>query len=209
MDLQVVGAGLGRTGTASLKAALEMLLGAPCYHMLEVFQRPDDVEVWNEAVAGQAPDWRTLFEGYKATVDWPSTPYWWELSELYPNSLVLLSTRKSAQEWWQSAERTIFAAVQGPIDPSHPKAAHFAMLRDMWDKTFCPNWTNAGQAMAAYERHNESVRSKVDPSRLLEWQPGQGWEAICKALDLPVPNQPFPHLNSTPDFLRMMGMKPG
>src|SRR3954447_22822143 len=58
--LRVVGAGLGRTGTASLKQALERLLGAPCYHMAEVFTHLDHVPVWHAAIRGENVDWNAL-----------------------------------------------------------------------------------------------------------------------------------------------------
>src|SRR5262245_3217336 len=102
MSLRVVGAGLGRTGTMSLKIALERLLGAPCYHMIEVFQHPEHVAFWHEAALGRMPDWDQLFAGYAAAVDWPSAAFWPELMEAYPDALVVLSVRDT-QSWWQSA----------------------------------------------------------------------------------------------------------
>ena len=76
MTLRVVGAGLGRTGTHSLKLALEQLLGGPCYHMTETFGRPDDIPVWHAAVNGELPDWPTFLADYAATVDWPACAFW-------------------------------------------------------------------------------------------------------------------------------------
>src|SRR5579862_5982463 len=108
--MRVVGAGLGRTGTHSLKIALERLLGAPCYHMVEVFAHPEHVPAWRGAALGQMPDWHALFDGYAATVDWPSAAFWPELSEAFPETLVVLSVR-DAEAWWQSASQTIFPAT--------------------------------------------------------------------------------------------------
>ena len=79
MTLRVVGAGLGRTGTHSLKLALEQLLGGPCYHMVEVLGRPDQAAVWSRAARGEEPDWTTFLAGYEATVDWPAASFWREL----------------------------------------------------------------------------------------------------------------------------------
>src|SRR5438105_250833 len=110
MTLRVVGAGLGRTGTMSLKLALERLLGAPCYHMVEVFSHPEHVPAWHAAAQGRMPDWDQLFAGYAAAVDWPSAAFWPELIEAYPEALVVLSVRDS-ESWWQSAHETIFATV--------------------------------------------------------------------------------------------------
>jgi Sulfotransferase domain len=207
MSLRIVGAGLGRTGTTSLKAALEILLGAPCYHMFEVFQRPKDIAVWHGAVRGHQPDWSVFFQDYRACVDWPGASFWKEIANSFPDSLVLLSLRKNSQEWFTSSSRTIFRVLEQPVEPGSHLEAHFAMVRELWEKKLCPNWNDAEEAMAAYERHNAQVRAEVEPSRLIEWQPGQGWEPLCEALKKAVPEQPFPHLNTTPEFRRKMGLK--
>src|SRR5688572_13224161 len=102
MTLQVVGAGLGRTATKSLKIALEHVLAAPCYHMDEVFAHPGHIPAWHAAAQGRMPDWHTLLAGYHAVVDWPAAAFWPELSKAFPDALVLLSVR-DPQSWWQSA----------------------------------------------------------------------------------------------------------
>ena len=91
--MRIVGAGVGRTGTLSLKFALERLLGAPCYHMMELFVHPDHLPSWSAAARGEMPDWRELLKGCAATVDWPAAAYWSEISEAFPEALVLLSVR--------------------------------------------------------------------------------------------------------------------
>ncbi|HSI71633.1 MAG TPA: sulfotransferase, partial [Fimbriimonas sp.] len=115
MALKVVGAGLGRTGTHSLKLGLEKLLGAPCYHMAEVFERPQDVPVWHQAALGNMPDWDKFLAGYAAEVDWPSSAFWDELSQAYPESLILLSVR-DPESWWESASQTIFGGISGAAE---------------------------------------------------------------------------------------------
>src|SRR5438045_1899686 len=107
MALKVVGAGLGRTGTLSLKLALEKLLGGPCYHMAEVFEHMGHVPIWHDAALGKPVDWDKLFDGYVATVDWPSGAFWKEIGAHYPESLIVLSSRDS-EKWWKSAKDTIF-----------------------------------------------------------------------------------------------------
>ncbi len=206
MTLRVVGAGLGRTGTSSLKTALERLLGGPCYHMMEVFGRPDDIAVWQRAVAGDQVDWNALFDGYAACVDWPGCAFWPALADEYPDALVLLSTRSSAQAWWKSADETIFAVGRrgAPDDPV--MAAQLKMILALFDRRFTPEWSDAAAAQAAYDLHNETVRASVPKERLLEWQPGDGWEPICTALGVPVPDEPFPHTNSTDEFRAMTGL---
>src|ERR1700752_3927418 len=96
MGLQVVGAGLGRTGTHSLQLALQQLLDGPCYHMIEVFGRPDDIAVWHSAVNGDPPDWNAFLADYVAAVDWPACGFWREISAANPDAVILLSTRDSA-----------------------------------------------------------------------------------------------------------------
>lgn len=205
--MKLIGAGLGRTGTASLKKALEILLDGPCYHMLEVMDRPQDVAVWRAALHGRLPDWREFLRDYRASVDWPGTPFWQSLAQAFPQAPILLSTRESAQVWWQSASRTVFAAGQLPAAEGSARQERVAMLREMWNLTLTPDWDQAEAAMQAYQAHNQSVRQLAPPHRLFEWQPGQGWEPLCRALGLPVPDQPFPHLNTTDDFRRMLGFE--
>src|SRR5438552_15142927 len=107
MTLRIVGAGLPRTGTHSQKVALEQLLGAHCYHMVEVFAHPEHAPIWREAVHGTMPDWPALFDehGYQAAVDWPVSAFWRQLSEAYPEAIVLLSVRDDADTWWRRADK--------------------------------------------------------------------------------------------------------
>jgi hypothetical protein len=205
MTLQVVGAGLGRTGTVSLRVALERLLGAPCYHMVEVFSHLDEhVPVWHAAVRGEQVDWEALLGGYRAAVDWPAAAFWRELADAYPGAIVVLSLRDDAETWWRSADRTVFAVMRR--SPRPELAAWDAMIRDLWRTTMSEDWDDAGAAMAAYERHNAAVRAGVPADRLLEWRPGDGWEPLCTALGLAVPDEPFPHENTTDDFRAMASL---
>ena len=208
MTLRVVGAGLGRTGTHSLKLALEQLLGGPCYHMVEVFGHPEHVPVWHDAALGKPTDWDTLFEGYVATVDWPGASVWNDIADNYPDAIVLLSVRQSADAWWKSAHDTIFQISKRELPPDAPPqfAAQIAMAADMFALTFTPGWEDETEAKRAYEAHNAAVRAAVDPARLVDWQPGDGWEPLCAALGVAVPSDPFPHVNTTADFRAMTGM---
>jgi hypothetical protein len=208
MALRVVGAGLGRTGTASLQLALQQLLGGRCYHMGETFGRPDDIPVWQAAVCGSEPDWTTFLADFVATVDWPACAFWRVLSDANPDAIVLLSTRSSAAAWWKSAHDTIFQVSNRKPKPDDPEfvSAQLAMAKDMFAKTFTPEWEDETAAKRAYEEHNATVRATVDPARLVDWQPGDGWEPICAALGVAVPDDPFPHVNTTADFRAMLGL---
>jgi hypothetical protein len=207
MALRVVGAGLGRTGTNSLKVALEQLLGGPCYHMFELVRRDGDTPAWRAAVRGEAVDWDALLDGYVATVDWPACAFWSELLEANPDAIVLLSTRDSAETWWESMERTIVPTISGEVPSDEPATARRrAMVVEMMRERFTPGWSDRDAATAAYERHNEYVREAVPAERLIDWRPSEGWEPICAALELPVPRACFPRENTTADFRARLGL---
>jgi hypothetical protein len=198
--LRVVGAGLGRTGTNSLKVALERLLGAPCYHMIEVNRRPADARVWLDALTGQPEQLDALLAGYAATVDWPAAALWPWLMARNPDSLVLLSLRDDAATWLRSVRATIMPVAK-PDWYDDPESAAMRDMDEAMFAAFDPDWRDDDAALSAYDRHVETVRREVPPGRLVEWRPGDGWEPLCVALGLPVPDEPFPHLNSTAEFL--------
>jgi hypothetical protein len=196
VTLRVVGAGLGRTGTLSLKLALERLLGGRCYHMLEVFSHPAHVAAWHAAARGRPPDWRTLFAGYRAAVDWPAASFWPELSEAFPDALVLLSVR-DPDAWWRSAHGTIFPASL------RASGEWRAMIDDLFAARFTSALDDRAACIAAFERHNARVRDEVPRARLLEWRAEDGWAPLCRALGVAVPDEPFPRANTTEQFLAM------
>ncbi|HEY5049049.1 MAG TPA: sulfotransferase [Rhizomicrobium sp.] len=195
MPLRVVGAGFGRTGTNSLKVALEKLLGAPCYHMIEVFAHPEHVPLWHQASLGNMPDWDKLFDGYAAAVDFPASVFWPELMKAYPDALVLLSVR-DPDAWWQSASETIF----GPHDAPMITEEWRAMVRAMFARQWAGKPLDRESSIAALQENTQRVLREVPRERLLVWDASEGWEPICKALELPVPNEPFPRTNTREDW---------
>ena len=200
MALQVVGAGVGRTGTHSLKMALEQVLGGPCHHMLEVFAHPEQVPVWTDAINGRPVDWHQLLDGYTALVDWPGASFWPELLEANPEALVLLSVR-DPETWYKSASNTIFLA----LDPANE---WMASMRRLFADRFSDQLDDKSAMIAAYERHNDEVRRRVPPSQLLEWTVGDSWQPICARLGVAVPGEPFPVTNTTEEFRAMLGLPP-
>ncbi len=201
MELKIVGAGLGRTGTTSLKAALEQLTGGRCYHMFEVFANPESVPTWHAAARGEQVDWDVLLAGYDTAVDWPVAGFWPELSAANPNAFVLLSSRATPEAWWESMEKTIIPTLTMSLPPeAEEMLVHRAMVNELFERRFTPEWSEPQAAMAAYERHNDRVRQEVPAERLIDWQPGDGWEPICSALGLPLPAAPFPHVNDSAEF---------
>jgi hypothetical protein len=205
MALRVVGAGVGRTGTTSLKLALEQLLEAPCYHMAETFQRPQDRLVWKAAFEGHPPEWHAFFEGYAATVDWPAAGVWEQIHAAFPDALVLLSVR-DVDAWWTSASQTIFASMaRNEPAPGSGRDEPDGMAPAMM-ASFTVDYLDEEAAKAAYLTHNDHVRATVDPAQLLEWTSSDGWAPLAEALGVPVPDEPFPHLNTTDDFRSFSGL---
>jgi hypothetical protein len=203
-DLRVIGAGLGRTGTHSLKLALERLLGAPCYHMAEVFGRPQDIPIWLAAAKGERVDWRALFADYAAAVDWPPAAYWSQLAQAFPDAIIVHSVR-DADGWWKSASKTILEIYQRPAKPDdHP--GFKAMLAEMFGNTFTPDFLEETAAKAAFDRHNADVRKRAPANRLVEWRATDGWGPLCAALGVPVPAEPFPVSNTSEEFRARAGL---
>jgi hypothetical protein len=204
MELKVVGAGVGRTGTHSLKIALEQLLGAPCHHMMEILGDPSQAPAWIDAIEGRPVDWSAMLLRYRAIVDWPGGAFWRELSQANPDALVLLSVR-DPEDWYRSASNTIFLS----FDRVPPELAPWMQaVRMLLRDRFSDQFDDPQAMMDAYFRHNDAVRAEVPASRLLEWNIGDGWGPICQRLELPVPAGPFPVTNSTGEFREMVGLSP-
>ena len=198
----MVGAGLGRTGTNSLKLALERLLGRPCYHMIELFERQPDVAVWKAATRGEAVDWSALLSAFGATVDWPACAFWREIAASQPDPWILLSTWASPDAWWKSFDATIGAGLRKPVPDDRPDwAERRQMTQALMELTFTSGWSDRDTAVAAYQRHNDQVRAESPSDRLIDWQPGDGWAPLCHALGVAVPDEPFPHTNTTAEFV--------
>jgi len=204
MELAIVGAGVGRTGTHSLKLALEQLLGAPCHHMVEILGDPNQAPAWIDAIDGNPVDWAAMLAPYRAIVDWPGGSFWPELSQANPEAVVLLSVR-DPESWYRSASNTIFQS----FDRVPPELVPWmeAVQRLLRDR-FSDQIEDPTAMMDAFTRHNDAVRAGVPAGRLLEWTLGDGWDPICERLGLPVPAEPFPVTNSTDEFRQMVGMPP-
>ena len=204
MELAVVGAGVGRTGTHSLKLALEQLLNGPCHHMIEILGDPGQVPAWIDAVEGRPVDWSAMLARYRAIVDWPGSAFWRELSAAYPDALVLLSVR-DPEAWYRSASNTIFMTFEH-LPPE--VAPWMEAVRKLLHDRFTDDFDDPTAMMDAFGRHNDAVRAEVPAGCLLEWTLGDGWEPICERLGLPVPAEPFPVTNTTNEFRAMIGMPP-
>jgi Sulfotransferase domain len=205
MPLKVIGAGLGRTGTLSLQAALEELGFARCYHMREVLANRGDAHVWDAAARGKSVDWEGLFSGYQATVDWPGCSFYRELIEKYPEAKVILSVR-DPERWYDSARQTIYYvrnAFPGWVTLFVPRFRGFRRMLDriIWIGMFQGRFEDRSFAIDAFNRHNEQVRRDVPADRLLIYDVREGWGPLCAFLGVPVPEgKPFPHLNDATEF---------
>lgn len=201
MTLKVIGAGLGRTSTMSLKFALEKLLGGPCYHMVELFEHLEEhLPYWEAAARNEAVEWDKVFDGFVAAVDEPVSTRWQSITEYYPDALVILSVR-DPDSWWKSANETIFQVKQRPRESMSPARQRWLdMIMKIYDEQYPDGFTDARAAKSSFVAHIERVRAAIPSERLLVWEVSQGWEPICDALGLPVPDEPFPRSNSTAEF---------
>lgn len=201
MGLKVIGAGLGRTGTLTLKTALEMLGFGPCHHMIEVLGNPAQVPFWNRAADGEAVDWDEVYGSYAATVDWPGCHFYGVLAQRYPEAKVILS-RRDPERWYESISETILTSMTAmglnadPIPADHPMRFGGLIIPK---KTFGYDFSKEN-VIAAFERHNAEVIATIPPERLLVFEAAHGWEPLCSFLGVPVPDQAFPRTNSREEF---------
>jgi Sulfotransferase domain len=209
--LKLIGAGLPRTATLTQRAALEILGLAPCYHMQNVFAEMSEVYRWRDALDGKLSP-ATILEGYPAMVDWPGSYYYRELMEAYPDAKVLLSVR-DGEAWAKSMQQTIWGLfyddtlirhvsdARTKVDPIW--ATYIEMMKEMWVRTnLLDGEATTLEFMAtAMERFNNEVRSAVPAEKLLEWSPKDGWDPLCAFLEVPIPDEPVPHVNDTEQFV--------
>ncbi|SRR5579884_8755 len=197
--LRVIGAGFGRTGTMSLKAALEQLGFGPSYHMIENFDRPDRAAFWLDAAEGKPVDWRGFLSGYRATVDWPGCAFYRQLMDAFPKAKVLLSTR-DPERWYESVSETIHSRPSAE-PPGDDDPVNVRMIRKVvWEGSLQGRFNDRDEAIDIFKRHNAEVQESVPAERLLVYEVKEGWEPLCRFLDVPVPNEPFPHLNDRTTF---------
>src|SRR5215210_4159516 len=234
MSLEVIGAGFGRTGTTSLKAALEELGFDPCYDGL--FGIPEHVQLWEAAARGKSVDWNELFGGYRATTDWPACSFYEELMQSYPDAKVILTLR-DPNRWYESTYNTLYLRQRiassavfrclrrlglrqfnantflllvlragASVGLFRPGMARGAWLIDrlIWQDTFGGNLEDRQHAIGVFERHNEEVKRRVPVERLLVYEIKEGWRPLCDFLGVEEPDKPFPHLNDTHTFRKMI-----
>ena len=201
MSLKVIGAGFGRTGTYSLKHALEQLGFNKCYHMWEVAEGHH--AIWSDAHHGRPVDWDSLFEGFQATLDFPSCNFWREQAAHFPEAKILLSLR-DPDSWYDSVMNTIYPASRASLESDDPNMKQFGeWLFDLiWRRVFDDRMDDRAHVIARFNEHNQAVINEVEPERLLVFKAKDGWEPLCKFLEVPEPEDPYPRMNTTEEFKR-------
>lgn len=198
MGLEIIGAGMGRTGTHSLKLALERLGFGPCHHMADVMADPAQKALWRAAGRGKLPDWDRAYAGYRAAMDWPTAYFWRELAAHYPQARVVLSVR-DAGSWYESMRQTIALTMDASNDPDSFGVSVIA------NGVFGGQFGERNKAIAVYEAHNTMVMDSLGPERALRFDVAEGWAPLCAFLGRPVPAEPFPRTNSTEEFRARIG----
>lgn len=207
MALHVIGAGVGRTGTYSLKLAINQLGLGPCHHMEDVLHKmPVQVPLWAQAAKGSA-DWAAIFEGYESAVDWPTAGFFRELHAAYPKAKFILTTR-SPESWVASFSETIYKLLAGRDKAPPDKAEWLAMAVAVIARTGFPDGLDAAALTRRFNAHNDAVRATIPASQLLVFEVKQGWGPLCAFLGVPVPDGPFPRSNDRGEFWdRVSGKK--
>ena len=203
--LLLIGAGFGRTGTTSLKQALERLGLGPCYHMQTAMTRPGHARFWIRARGGglTAEDYRRFFAGYRSTVDWPACEFYRELMAAYPQAKVLLNVR-DADAWYDSTRATLFA-VKDALPWWFPPSVLRMQDAVIWEGRMNGRFADRAAAIAIYQAHIEEVRRAVPAGHLLEYRVEQGWQPLCEFLGVPVPEgEAFPRVNDRRYFERVL-----
>lgn len=200
MPLSVIGSGFGRTGTLSLRIALERLGFGPCYHMLEVLEHPEHVKFWAAAASGEDVDWDDMFAPYAATVDNPACSYFAELADYYPEARVIHTVR-DPERWFESTRNTIFSPEnQRRLSDLFEGPEIDVMMSKILDETFDGRVDDRQHAITVFEQHTKNVVRAIPADRLLIFRVREGWQPLCEFLGKPVPDEPFPKVNSTQEF---------
>jgi hypothetical protein len=208
--MKVIGVGVGRTGTLSLKAALDRLGFGPCFHMRNVLDHPERLPLWEAAAAGSAVDWDEVFAGYESSVDWPGAAFWRELTAYYSDAKVILSVR-DPERWYDSVRETIYQLFGGGTESPLAEEAlqripgiatmHAFNRKLVWDGPFLQGrFDDRDWAMRAFVRHNAAVQEEIAPERLLVFDVSAGWGSLCNFLGVDAPDEDFPRLNDPAAF---------
>lgn len=197
--MHVIGAGVGRTGTYSLKLAVNRLGFGPCHHMEEVlFNMPRHVPLWTAALEGR-PDWKAIYAGYESAVDWPTARFFRELNNAYPTARFILTTR-SPESWADSFGGTIYKLISSIDAAPAEQRDWLEMVIEVIEQTGFPLGLDRDELMRRFIAHCEAVKAEIPPDRLLVFEVREGWGPLCEFLDKPEPDEPFPRTNHREEF---------
>ena len=199
MTISLIGAGYGRTGTLSLKSALETLGYNKCHHMIEVIRNPGESEKWLQAIDAKTVNWASLLKGYEATVDWPACHFYHELADYYPKAKVLLSIRDPL-DWFESMSATTLGVIRKRMQASNAGQPKNLGTELVVNAAFGGEIDDAEHAIRMFNQHTKEVVDTIDSDRLLIYNAREGWEPLCQFLDKPVPDAAFPRVNSRDEF---------
>merc|ERR1711915_44417 len=212
--LEVICAGLPRTGTLSLKAALTHLLGGRCYHGFDtLFGSYEDVKFWTKVSKDTATDEeiRDFFtsRGCTAAADFPAAFFYKKLMKVFPTAKLVLTTR-SPISWQKSMKESLYLAycnrTQWPwrwslftIDWRFMQGLD--ELYDIMDAV----WLDAvlgeeNKATDFFEEWEQDVKDTVPEEKLLVFKACDGWKLLCNFLEMEIPDGPYPRLNNTQQF---------
>lgn len=199
MAIQVIGAGLGRTGTYSLKLAINQIGFGPCHHMEEVLHKmPVQVPLWAAAVNDQA-DWKRTYEGYESAVDWPTACFFRELAQAYPEAKFVL-TERDPERWADSFGATIYKLLAGKDHAPPEMRDWLEMVSAVIAKSGFPPGLEHEDLKQRFIAHNEAVKATIPAERLLVFEVKDGWGPLCDYLGAPVPDADFPRTNDRGEF---------
>lgn len=201
--LEVIGVGFGRTGTISLRSALEAIGYGPCYHMKELYDRPERLSRWQQALDGRRP-WRDVLEGYRATLGWPGAAFWRELMVSHPAAKLILTTRDH-QSWYESAHSTLYLSrldADGNRRRPPGLAGDVADFNErvIWEGMFGGRFLDRDHAIRVFQAHESVIRAEVPSERLLVFRATDGWQPLCEFLGREVPAYAYPNRNTMDQF---------
>lgn len=203
MAIKIIGVGVGRTGTFSLRLAINQLGFGPCHHMEEVLKNLDgQVPLWMEALKGNA-DFKTIYAGFNSTVDWPTAGFFRELIKEYPKAKYIL-TERSPENWADSFGSTIYKLLQAKDQAPDKVKDWLNMASGVIAKSGFPEGLDRDGLIKGFIAHNNAVKETIPADQLLVFQVKDGWEPICEFLDVPVPKEEFPKTNNREEFWELV-----
>ncbi len=218
MAIKIIGAGLPRTGTNTLKESLERLGYKKTYHMKELLVHPENLHYWLTLKETGTTNWDELYKGYQATVDFPAYPWYKEHMKQYPDAKVILTVRPF-EKWYTSVYSTIWKAGPQTFPEKIGMLSKLLFNPRLRSVIKCVKFSKAmifgahlqGKfedkdfAEKVFNKHIEDVKVYVPADKLLVYDVSDGWGPLCKFLGVPEPNEPLPHLNKKENFKEMLG----